>query len=73
MRNKSLISWALISALAVFLLASAPEVRAAQRSKALLGLDSARDRDERHLEALKEPSTHYPFPARHSQPSTTSI
>ena len=58
MGYKSLIYRALISALAVFLLASAPELRAAQRDKALIGLGSANDRDERRMEALKEEVRH---------------
>jgi hyperosmotically inducible protein len=55
MRNKSLISGALIGALAVLLLASAPELRAAQRSKALV---AANDRDEHRIQALKEEVRH---------------
>jgi hyperosmotically inducible protein len=55
MRNKSLISRALIGALAVLLLASAPELRAAQRSKALV---AANDRDEHRMQALKEEVRH---------------
>ena len=59
MRNKSLIKGALISAMAVLLLALAPEIRAAQRTKALVALDSARDdRDERRMGALKEEVRH---------------
>src|SRR3989442_88263 len=55
MRNKPLISGALIGALAVLLLASAPELRAAQRSKALVG---ATDRDEHRMQVLKEEVRH---------------
>src|SRR5260370_12550287 len=55
MRYKSLISRALIGALAVLLLASAPELRAAQRSKALVG---ANDRDQHRTEVLKEEVRH---------------
>src|SRR5713101_7695324 len=55
MRYKSLISRALIGALAVLLLASAPELRAVQRSKALVG---ATDRDEHRMQVLKEEVRH---------------
>ncbi len=54
MRNKSLVLRALIGALALFLVASAPDLRAAQRDKALLGLVTAGNRDDRKMEALKE-------------------
>jgi hyperosmotically inducible protein len=58
MRHNSLIHGALVSALAVLMLSSAPELRAAQRAKALVGLDSAGDRDDRRMEALKEEVRH---------------
>src|ERR1051325_10806749 len=58
MQNKSLISRALIGVLAVLLLASAPEVRAGQHAKALVGLDYARNRDDRHTQALQEEVRH---------------
>jgi hyperosmotically inducible protein len=57
MRNKSLVLWAL-GAFAVFLLASAPEVRAAQRDKALMGVAAAGNRADRNMEALKEEVRH---------------
>src|SRR5579862_9222975 len=58
MRYKSLIFLALIGALAILTVASAPEVRAAQRDKALIGLVAAGGRDDRHMEALKEEVRH---------------
>lgn len=58
MRYKSLILLALIGALAILTVASAPEVRAAQRDKALIGLVAAGGRNDRQMEALKEEVRH---------------
>jgi hyperosmotically inducible protein len=58
MRNKSLILRALIGGLALLLVASAPDVRAAQRNKALVGLVPAGDRGDRQMEALGEEVRH---------------
>jgi hyperosmotically inducible protein len=58
MRNKSLVLRALIGALALFLVASPPNLRAAQRDKALLGLVATGNRDDRNTEALKEEVRH---------------
>ena len=59
MRNKSLVLRALTGALALALVASAPNLRAAQRDKALIGLVSTRDYDDdRQTEALKEEVRH---------------
>jgi|SRR6266850_1038144 len=56
MRNKSFLIWALIVAMAGFLVASAPDASAAQRNKALL--DSHADRNLHRTEALKEEVRH---------------
>jgi hyperosmotically inducible protein len=59
MRNKSLVLRALTGVLALVLVASAADLRAAQRDKALIGLVSPRDHDgDRHAEALKEEVRH---------------
>jgi hyperosmotically inducible protein len=57
MRNKPLLTRALITILGVLLLASAPDVRAAQRNKADQ-LESTTGRDVRRMEALKEEIRH---------------
>jgi hyperosmotically inducible protein len=56
--RKSLIYRALISILGVLLLASAPDARAAQRSKAQNQLEQSTDRDIHRTEALKEEVRH---------------
>src|SRR5436853_3738211 len=58
MRNKSLLMRGFIVAFGVLLLASAPEVRAAQRSKAPNQLESPTARDVRRMDALKEEIRH---------------
>ena len=58
MRNKSLVLRALIGALALFFVASAPDLRAAQRDKALIGLIEPGYRDGRQIEALREEVRH---------------
>jgi len=58
MRTKSLLIKALISVLGVLLLASAPDVRAAQRNKAPGQLESSTARDVHRMEALKEEVRH---------------
>jgi hyperosmotically inducible periplasmic protein len=57
MRNKSFIG-AFIGALAIVLIASAPDARAAQRSTAPSHFESAYDRDNNRLDALKEEVRH---------------
>ena len=56
--RKSLVLRVLTGALAVLLVASAPNIRAAQRDKALVGLVRAGDRGDRQTEALKEEVRH---------------
>ena len=58
MRNKSLVLRVLTGALAVLLVASAPNLRAAQRDKTLVGLVRDGDRGDRQAEALKEEVRH---------------
>ena len=58
MRDNSLVLRALIGALAVLLVASAPNLNAAQRDKGLVGLVRAGDRGDRQMEALKEEVRH---------------
>ena len=58
MRNKSLVLRVLTGALAVLLVASAPNLRAAQRDKTLVGLVRDGDRGDRQTEALKEEVRH---------------
>ena len=57
MRNRSVFR-ALIAALAIVLLASAPNASAAQRDKARVQFDSPRARDINRIEALKEEVRH---------------
>src|SRR6266478_2280132 len=58
MRNKSLLIRGLIVVFSVLLLASAPDARAAQRSKAPAQLESPTTRDIYRMEALKEEIRH---------------
>src|SRR6266850_2924663 len=58
MRNKSLLVRGFIAVFGVLLLASAPDVRAAQRSKAPGQLESPTARDIRRMDALKEEIRH---------------
>ena len=58
MRNKSLVLRVLTGALAVLLVASAPNLRAAQRDKTLVGLVRDGDRGDRQTEVLKEEVRH---------------
>jgi hyperosmotically inducible protein len=58
MRTKSLLGKALISILGVLLLATAPDVRAAQRNKSSGQLESSTARDVHRMEALKEEVRH---------------
>jgi hyperosmotically inducible periplasmic protein len=57
MRN-SLVIRGLIGALAVLLVASAPNLSAAQRDKGLVGLSRSGDRGDRQMEALKQEVRH---------------
>src|SRR6266478_5548555 len=58
MRHKSLVLRVLTGALAVLLVASAPNLRAAQRDKPLVGLARDGDRGDRQTEALKDEVRH---------------
>src|SRR2546430_6682010 len=58
MRYKSLVLRVLTGALAVLLVASAPNLRAAQRDKPLVGLARDGDRGDRQTGALKEEVRH---------------
>jgi hyperosmotically inducible protein len=58
MRNKSLLIRGFIVAFGVLALASAPDVRAAQHSKAPAQLYSPAARDDQHMDALKEEIRH---------------
>ena len=58
MRHKSLVLRVLTGALAVLLVASAPNLRAAQRDKTLVGLVRDGDRGDRQTEALKDEVRH---------------
>src|SRR6266850_6631314 len=58
MRNKSLLVRGFIAVFGVLLLASAPDVRAAQRSKAPGQLESPTTRDIRRMDALREEIRH---------------